>query len=160
MVIVADEDRAPLSEMMKAQWARVGIDMTIVARSSEEGGAEYRNQLYPMFLTFFSGRADPDMTIYENFHSKGAFNRVVYNDAYVPSAEQEELNGKIEAARQIYDQAERKVLYDDIQTQIMEQAFGILFTHRKNAVALSERVEGFQPYGDGKYRFHELSLKA
>ncbi len=160
MVIVADEDRAPLSEMMKAQWARIGVDTTIVARSAEEAGAEYRNQLYPMFLTFFSGRADPDMTIFENFHSKGGFNRAQFNEAYTPSAEQLELDAKIEAARQVYDQAERKAMYDDIQTQIMEQAFGILFTHRTNAVALSNRVEGFQPYGDGKYRFHEISLKA
>ncbi|MCK9494320.1 MAG: ABC transporter substrate-binding protein [Dehalococcoidia bacterium] len=160
MVIVADEDRAPLSEMMKAQWARAGVDMTIVARSAEEGGAEYRNQLYPMFLTFFSGRADPDMTIYENFHSTGGFNRAQFNEAYEPSAEQLAIDAKIEAARQIYDQAERKVMYDEIQTLLMEQAFGILFTHRTNAVALSNRVEGFQPYGDGKYRFHELSLKA
>ena len=160
MVIVADETRTPLSEMMKAQWARVGVDMTIVARSAEEAGAEYRNQLYPMFLTFFSGRADPDMTIYENFHSKGGFNRAKFNEAYTPSAEQVAINEKIEAARQIYDQDERKALYDEIQTLLMEQAFGILFTHRTNAVALSDRVEGFQPYGDGKYRFHELSLKA
>src|SRR5690606_24367348 len=94
MVIVADEDRAPLSEMMKAQWARVGVDMTIVARSSEEGGAEYRNQLYPMFLTFFSGRADPDMTIFENFHSTGGFNRAQFNEAYAPSAEQLALDAK------------------------------------------------------------------
>ncbi len=160
MVIVADEDRLPLSEMMKAQWARIGVDCRIVARSAEEAGAEYRNQLYPMFLTFFSGRADPDMTIFENFHSKGGFNRAQFNEAYTPSAEQVELDAKIEAARQVYDQAERKEMYDDIQTQLMEQAFGILFTHRTNAVALSQRVEGFQPYGDGKYRFHELSLKA
>lgn len=160
MVIVADEDRAPLSEMMKAQWARVGIDMTIVARSAEEAGAEYRNQQYPMFLTFFSGRADPDMTIYENFHSKGSFNRAIYNEEYVPDDLQAALDANIEAARQIYDQSERKALYDEIQRQIMEDAFGILFTHRTNAVALSNRVEGFQPYGDGKYRFHELSLKA
>lgn len=160
MVIVADEDRLPLSEMMKAQWARIGVDCTIVARSAEEAGAEYRNQLYPMFLTFFSGRADPDMTIYENFHSQGGFNRAKFAENFTLSPEAVELDAKIEAARQVYDQAERKAMYDDIQTQLMEQAFGIIFTHRTNAVALSERVEGFQPYGDGKYRFHELSLKA
>ncbi|MCA9851625.1 MAG: ABC transporter substrate-binding protein [Dehalococcoidia bacterium] len=160
MVIVADETRTPLSEMMKAQWARIGVDMTIVARSAEEAGAEYRNQLYPMFLTFFSGRADPDMTIYENFHSQGGFNRAKFNEAFTPGPEAVAIDQKIEAARQIYDQDERKALYDEIQTLLMEQAFGILFTHRTNAVALSSRVEGFQPYGDGKYRFHELSLKA
>lgn len=160
MVIVADEDRTPLSEMMKAQWARIGVDCTIVARSAEEAGAEYRNQQYPMFLTFFSGRADPDMTIFENFHTKGGFNRAQFAENFTPSAEALELDAKIEAARQVYDQAERKAMYDDIQVQIAEQAFGILFTHRTNAVALSQRVEGFQPYGDGKYRFHEMSLKA
>lgn len=160
LVIVADEDRTPLSEMMKAQWARIGVDCTIVARSAEEAGAEYRAQRYPMFLTFFSGRADPDMTIFENFHTKGGFNRAQFAENFTPSAEALELDAKIEAARQVYDQAERKALYDDIQVQIAEQAFGILFTHRTNAVALSQRVEGFQPYGDGKYRFHEMSLKA
>lgn len=160
MVIVADETRGPLAEMMKAQWARVGIDVTLVPRSSEEAGAEYRNQKYPMYLTFFSGRADPDMTIFENFHSEGSFNRVRYNEEYVPDDSQASLDAKIEAARQLYAVEERKPLYDEIQRQIVEDGLGVFFTHRTNAVGLTQRVQGFTPYGDGKLRLHELSLEA
>ena len=138
---------------MKAQWARVGVDVTLVPRSAEEAGAEYRNQRYPMYLTFFSGRADPDMTIYENFHSKGSFNRVVYNDAYVPDDAQVALDANIEQARQLYDIEERKPLYDEIQRQIVEDGFGILFTHRTNAVGLTPRVQ-VAPLAERDQLFH------
>jgi ABC-type transport system substrate-binding protein len=160
MVIVANDTNTPFAEMIKAQWARVGIDVTLVARSAEEAGAEYRNQQYPIYLVGFSGRADPDMTIYENFHSQGAFNRVIYNDEYAPDDLQLALDAKIEQGRSLYDQEERKPIYDDIQRQIVEEAHGIFFTHSMNAVGISQRVSGFTPYGDGKDRLHQLWLTA
>jgi peptide/nickel transport system substrate-binding protein len=127
-----------------------------VPRNAEQAGAEYRDQKYPMFLTGFSGRADPDPTIYENFHSKGGFNRASFNKSYVPDDEQKELDAKILKARQVYDQKKRKELYDDIQRQIVENAHGIFFTHQTNRVGLSKRVRGFNPYGDGKLRLAEM----
>jgi peptide/nickel transport system substrate-binding protein len=111
-----------------------------------------------MFLTGFSGRADPDLTIYDNFHSKGAFNRASFNKSYTPEASQVSLDEKIVKARQIYDQAQRKVIYDDIQKQIAENAHGIFFTHTQNLVGMSKRARGFTPYGDGKLRLHEMWL--
>ncbi len=157
-LITPGEENTPLAEMLKAQWQRVGINANIVALSAEAAGAEYRAQKYCMFLTGFSGRADPDLTIYENFHSKGGFNRASFNTAYTPEPSQVELDAKIVKARQIYDQAERKALYDDIQRQIVENAHGILFTHNTNRVGMSKQVRGFTPYGDGKLRLHELWL--
>jgi len=160
LLLKANEINTPEAEMIQAQWARVGIDLKLAVRSAEEAGAEYRNQKFPMYLVNFSGRADPDMTIFENFHSQGAYNRTVYNDEYVPDAGQASLDAKIDQARQLYDQAERKPLYDEIQRQMVEDAYGIFFTHRVNAVGLSKRVGGFTPYGDGKLRLHELSVEA
>ena len=119
---------------------------------------EYRDQKFPMFLVGFSGRADPDLTIYDNFHSTGAFNRASFNKTYTPEESQRTLDAKIVKARQIYDQAQRKVMYDDIQKQLVENAHCILFTHRLNLVGMSKRVRGFTPYGDGKLRLHELWL--
>ncbi len=156
MVITPNETDTPLAEMLKAQWKRAGIDITLVSRSAEEAGAEYRAQKYPMFLVGFSGRADPDLTIYENFHSKGGFNRASFNKDYKPDASQQELDAKIVKARQVYDIDKRKVQYDEIQRHIVENAHGIFFTHQTNRVGLSKRVRGFTPYGDGKLRLHEL----
>ena len=159
MVITPGEIDTPLAEMLKSQWARVGININLVPRNAEQAGAEYRDQKYPMFLVGFSGRADPDPTIYENFHSKGGFNRATFNKSYVPDDEQRELDAKILKARQVYDQKKRKELYDDIQRQIVENAHGILFTHQTNRVGLSKRVRGFNPYGDGKLRLAELWIQ-
>lgn len=94
-----------------------------------------------MFLVGFSGRADPDMTIYENFHSKGGFNRATFNTEWVPDDDQEDLDAKIEKARAIYDQDERKAMYDDIQSQIVLNAHGIFFTHQKSIIGTSKRVQ-------------------
>jgi peptide/nickel transport system substrate-binding protein len=160
MVITPSEENTPLAEMLKSQWARVGIDITLVSRDSTAAGAEYRAQKYPMFLVGFSGRADPDMTIYENFHSKGGFNRATFNTEWVPDDDQKDLDAKIEKARAIYDQDERKAMYDDIQSQIVLNAHGIFFTHQKSIIGTSKRVQDFTPYGDGKLRLHELWLKA
>ncbi|HXH21589.1 MAG TPA: ABC transporter substrate-binding protein [Dehalococcoidia bacterium] len=160
LLITADETNTPLSEMLKAQWARVGIEVNIVVTTPQQATIDFRDQKYPFFLTGFSGRADPDLTIYDNFHSKGAFNRASFNRSYTPEESQRTLDVKIEKARQIYDQAQRKVLYDDIQKQIVENAHGIFFTHRTNRVGLSKRVRGFTPYGDGKLRMHEMWLES
>lgn len=160
MVITPDEVNTPLAEMLKAQWARVGININLVPRNAEQAGAEYRDQKYPMFLVGFSGRADPDPTIYENFHSKGGFNRATFNKSYQPDASQLELDAKILKARQVYDQAKRKEVYDDIQRQIVENAHGIFFTHQTNRVGMSKRMRGFNPYGDGKLRLAELWIQS
>lgn len=146
--------------MLQSQWARAGIKVNIVVRTAEQSTVEYRDQKFPMFLTGFSGRADPDLTIYDNFHSKGAFNRASFNKSYTLEESQVSLDAKIEKARQIYDQAQRKVIYEDIQTQIAENAHGIFFTHTSNLIGLSKRTRGFTPYGDGKLRMHELWLDA
>jgi peptide/nickel transport system substrate-binding protein len=159
MVITPGEIDTPLAEMLKAQWARVGININLVPRNAEQAGAEYREQKYPMFLVGFSGRADPDPTIYENFHSKGGFNRASFNRGYTPDDEQRALDAKIVSARQVYDQKKRKELYDDIQRQIVENAHGIFFTHQTNRVGLSKRVRGFTPYGDGKLRLAEMWIQ-
>ena len=157
-LITASEENTPLSEMLKAQWAEAGINVNIVPVSSTQATTDYREQKYPFFLTGFSGRADPDLTIYDNFHSKGAFNRASFNKSYTPEESQRTLDAKIEKARQIYDQVQRKALYDDIQKQIVENAHGMFFTHNSNLVGLSKRVRGFNNYGDGKLRLHETWL--
>lgn len=157
-LITASEENTPLSEMLKAQWAEAGLNVNIVTVSATQATTDYRDQKYPFFLTGFSGRADPDLTIYDNFHSKGAFNRASFNKSYTLEESQRTLDGKIEKARQVYDQAQRKTLYDDIQKQIVENAHGIFFTHNSNLVGLSKRVRGFSNYGDGKLRLHEIWL--
>ncbi|MGE3596464.1 MAG: ABC transporter substrate-binding protein [Dehalococcoidia bacterium] len=157
MVFVPNEENTPLAEMLKAQWARVGINISLIPRSSEEAGAEYRDQKYPMGATFgFSGRADPDLTLYENFHSKGGFNRASFNKSYTPDADQQRLDQLIEKARQLYDIPQRKPLYDEIQQLVVENVHGIFFTQNTNQVGMSKRVRNFTPYGDGKLRLHEL----
>jgi len=158
MLITASEVNTPLSAMLKSQWERAGINVNIVVRTAEQATVEYRDQKFPIYLVGFSGRADPDLTIFDNFHSKGAFNRASFNKTYTLEESQVSLDGKIEKARQIYDQAQRKVIYDDIQQQIAENAHGIFFTHSSNNVGMSKRLRGFTPYGDGKLRLHELWL--
>ena len=158
LLITASEINTPLAEMLKSQWNRVGINVNLVPRTSEQATVEYRDQKFPMFLVGFSGRADPDLTIYDNFHSTGAFNRASFNKSYTIEESQASLDAKIVKARAIYDQAQRKALYDDIQKQLVENAHCILFTHTSNLVGLSKRVRGFTPYGDGKLRLHEIWL--
>ncbi|MBK6662925.1 MAG: hypothetical protein IPG47_09295 [Thermoflexaceae bacterium] len=158
-LITASEENTPLAEMLKAQWSRVGLNVNIVVVTATQATADYRDQKYPFFLTGFSGRADPDLTIYDNFHSTGAFNRASFNKTYTKEESQVSLDQKIEKARQVYDQAQRKALYDDIQKQIVENAHGIFFTHQSNLVGLSKRVRNFTNYGDGKLRLHELWLE-
>ncbi len=157
-LITAGEVNTPLAEMLKAQWARVGINVNLVVVTAVQATSDYRDQKYPFFLTGFSGRADPDLTIYDNFHSKGAFNRASFNTNYTMEESQKTLDAKIEKARQVYDQKQRKVMYDDIQKQIVENAHGIFFTQNANQVGLSKRVRNFTPYGDGKMRLHEMWL--
>jgi len=158
MVMAASEVNTPLSELLQEQLARVGLRMALDVRTSVEAGTSFRNQEHAIFLIGFSGRADPDPTMFENFHSKGGFNRVIYNDAYEPDEDQLALDALIEQGRRVYDLEERKEIYSQAVRRMIDDAAGLFFTHNTNAVGLSNRVRGFSPYGDGKFRLHEMWL--
>ena len=65
-------------QALQQMWKKVGIETEIV--QFEHAGDPRRPQDYQVMLYRWAGGADPDKNVYQFFHSKGAVNRVTYNN--------------------------------------------------------------------------------
>lgn len=153
MVTPNTADSIATCELLKAQWDRVGIKIDIKPLPSAEAGTAARDQKFAWIPSGgWSGRSDPDLTYYENFHSKGAFNRASFNKTYKPDAAQQELDSLLVKARSTYNFEERKVAYHKISELVADNVMALFWIDRVNELAHSKRVKNFVPWGDAKLR--------
>jgi ABC-type transport system substrate-binding protein len=103
------------------------------------------------YVSRWTGRAEADMTITENYHSKGAFNVGHYA---APG-----LDALIEQARGTFDRAGRQKLYRQIQATIMAQALDVFLIFPYMLIASTRRLQGFEIYGDGKMHLRTVWMK-
>ena len=126
---------------------------------SAEAGTAARDQKFAWIPSGgWSGRSDPDLTYYENFHSKGAFNRASFNKAYKPDAAQLELDSLLVKARSTYNVEERKAAYHKISELVVDNVMALFWIERVNELAHSKRVKNFVPWRDAKLRNQTIWL--
>jgi peptide/nickel transport system substrate-binding protein len=153
MVTPNSADSIATCELLKSQWERVGIKIDIKPLPSAEAGTAARDQKFAWIPSGgWSGRSDPDLTYYENFHSKGSFNRASFNKEYKPDAAQQELDRELVKARGTYNFEERKASYHRISELVVDNMMALFWIERVNELAHSKRVKNFVPWGDAKLR--------
>ncbi len=105
--------RKNMATYIQAQLAKVGINAELVVMEQSAVLDEMRNGNAPMFLMGYSSTSgDADFFLYPQHHSGENFNYFqYYND---------EMDAKLEAARQSIDPAEREALYKEIQEELYE----------------------------------------
>lgn len=95
----------------------------------------------------YGGNTDPDVWLYEPFHTDGGKNFGAYSDA--------EVDALLEQARQESDPGVRKALYDQVQNMVVEDA-PMAFLYNMN------QTEAWQSYVQGFYHLptmHIIALK-
>lgn len=159
MVTSNTADSIAMCELLKAQWDRVGVKIDIHPMPSSEAGTAARDQQFAWIPSFgWSGRSDPDLTYYENFHSTGAFNRASFNTAYKPDAAQQEIDNLLVQGRSTYDMEERTEVYHRVSELLVENVMALFWIQRVNELAHSNRVKNFVPWGDAKLRNQTIWL--
>lgn len=138
-----DEERR--GRAMQAQLAEIGIDVKLLLMSNEEAKQREIDGTFQAELLYWSGRADPDMTMYSMFHTGGGYNTMRYSNDRV-----DELT---RAARLTNDQPERKALYDEAQAIVVEEAPRLFVVHKVDVVAFQGNVHDVDYFPDTRTRY-------
>lgn len=148
----ADSATIRVAEILKQQWADIGVAVEILPRESVQATNDYFNDRQaPALLSAWTGRPDPAMTYRLMFTGEGYFNT---SDETVPGID--------EALTQIDEatsQDERLPGLDAAAEAVYEDTPFLPITFASNLVGVGEGVEGFQDNLLGKPKFTGITLK-
>jgi peptide/nickel transport system substrate-binding protein len=148
MMITNNPVDAQLGQVIQAMVQEAGFDLQL---RSMEFATQLRDQQQGRFQISrvgWSGRIDPDGNVHPFWTSGGGQNDGKYNNP--------EMDRLLNAARAVYDPAERKKLYDAAQT-IAQDEMPVLYLYNQPwYFATSARVSGFQLHPDGMIRLSGL----
>lgn len=139
------------SEVYQAMLKEVGIRTNII--QTPEAGTIRQVLIYNAAFGFTSWvpRPDPHGRLFILFHSKGDFNYTKYNNP--------ELDKLLDQAVTVYDQAQAKKLYDQIQRIIVEDVAGHLITYfATEFTGLNVKTQGYVDIPDRMIRFKDMWL--
>jgi peptide/nickel transport system substrate-binding protein len=139
---------AQLGQVVQAMASEAGFDISL---RSSEFASQLRDQQQGKFQISrvgWSGRVDPDGNIHQFVHSTGS-----QNDGKFKNARIDDL---LDKARTVYDVAERKKLYDEVQT-IMKDEMPLIYLYNQPwFFAMRANVSGFAISPDGMIRLAGL----
>ena len=105
---------------------------------------------YQLSFPGWSGRPDPDGSIYGFIHSKGTLNDGRYSNSQVDEW--------LTQARLSNDKAVRQPLYDKVVKQLQTDMPIAYLYFEPRIFGLNKSVQGFKPYPDGIVRLAGLTL--
>lgn len=150
MLSRSDTSSVRLAEILKDQWAAVGVTVKILPRDVVEATDQYFNQKSsPAYLAGWSGRPDPSMTYRSLFDEKAYYN--------VGGLKVDGLDEAISAADKSFDLDERVVGLDAAAVAAFEQTLFLPVVFQDALIARSDKVKGFQMNQMGKPKFIGVS---
>ncbi|OGC43828.1 hypothetical protein A2Y85_07415 [candidate division WOR-3 bacterium RBG_13_43_14] len=130
------------AEFVKENLARVGIKTEINPLSfSRLIEKSYEGRSILSFRGWISDTGDPDNFIFPLFHSS-SYGRTG-NTFFFSTPE---LDKDIDNARRIHNLIQRNMLYQRIESIILEQAPAVFLYHRLLNLAINEKLRGFKPH--------------
>ncbi len=142
-----------LAEAIKSQLSEIGIQVELQAMELTAAVSNYfTEKKVPAFLSLWTGRPDPQMTINNLFGNDSFYNAGKYS---TPEIEQ-----LIYQAASSYEQDERALLYGEIsQKAVVEEAIIIPLYFQPTTSAMNQSLKGFEPNLLGKPIFSTLWKK-
>ncbi|PWA09464.1 ABC transporter substrate-binding protein [Pueribacillus theae] len=133
-----------IAEAIKSQLAEIGINVDLQAMELQAAVSNYFNEKeVPMFLSSWTGRPDPQITIKNLFASDSFYNAGGHST--------DEIEKLISQAAGIYEQEERAKLYGEIsQKALLEEAIMIPLFFEPRTSAMNQSIKGFEPNLLGK----------
>jgi peptide/nickel transport system substrate-binding protein len=149
LLVGTSPEQQIFAQMIQAMAGEAGFDVKLQAIEFASGLAAAQRGDFQAIFAPWSGRIDPDGNSYTFLHSGGAL-----NDGHYANPEVDRL---LDAARLAGTAAERKPLYDQLQSIVAEDLPIIYLFHRSYIWGLSRSVQGFTPVPDGLIRLVDLT---
>lgn len=150
MLVRPDRDYQVPAQVIQAMLAEAGITMVINTTENVTQLEAARQGNYESYMSFWSGRIDPDGNTFSFFTCDGAQNRMKYCDPKV-----DELLTK---ARQTNDREERKAFYDEGMGIVDEARPYLSIWYRQLFAATRANVDGFELFSDGMVRLQGVKI--
>jgi peptide/nickel transport system substrate-binding protein len=140
-----------INQLAQEQLAAVGIKLKLEPVAQSEWYDRLVKRTTNMSPNRWTQRPDPDGLLYILFHSTGFANTTGYKNPQVDKL--------LEEGRNIYDQAARKKIYDELQEILVKDIPMFSLFYSVEYGALRESVQGFAWIPDQIPRFRDLWKK-
>lgn len=150
LIVPPERDRQEMAQVFQAMAAEAGITIKIDTQENVAMLAAGIKGEFEAYLSFWSGRVDPDGNIYTFFTCKGSQNPSAYCNPAVDKL--------LDHARTVTDVAARKKDYDEAAAIWLKDRPLLSLFYRNVFIAHSTRVQGFTPHPDGIIRVTGLKL--
>ncbi len=132
------------AQALQQMWKKAGIEVELLPMEQTQLVRSSNNRDFQIMLYRWAGRADPDMNVYQFFHSKSMTNRVNYKNA--------EMDKLLEAERATTNKDERMKLFRQINNQLAKDLPYLLLTYFDNISLTNKKVHGIPLVPDGLLR--------
>jgi len=140
-----------INQLVQEQLGAIGVKLKLEPVAQSEWYDRLVKRTTNMSPNRWTQRPDPDGLLYILFHSTGFANTSGYKN--------EQVDKLLEEGRNIYDQAARKKIYDELQEIIVKDIPMFSLFYSVEYGALRESVQGFAWIPDQIPRFRDLWKK-
>ncbi|MGO4523231.1 ABC transporter substrate-binding protein [Microvirga sp. 2MCAF35] len=136
MKVLPRQDIKDIAQVVQEQLNKAGFKVELVNQEQGQFIQDWRNSNFDLFASINAGQPDPDDYFYRTFRTGGSTNVFKYSDA--------EIDGLLDQARTLQDQAARKAAYDKVQQKlacsgpVAHLTYGTLFS------AMNSKLQGFE----------------
>lgn len=149
MLVRPDRDYQVPAQVMQSMLAEAGITMEIATTENVTQLQMARAGNFEAYMSFWSGRLDPDGNTFRFFTCGSAGNYMGYCN--------EEVDEYLTKARTVVDPAARKEFYKQALDIVYEEAPELSMWHRTLLAASRADIEGFELFSDGMVRLQGVS---
>ncbi|WP_419781205.1 ABC transporter substrate-binding protein [Maridesulfovibrio sp.] len=148
----------PTAEVMQAQLREVGFDVELVVTQVDAAQALRSKGDFDMFLV---GRGllfvpDPDYNLMKDYYSVNTAKDSGWGAYRFSNAKVDEL---LFEGRKVFKQSERKAIYDQVQTLLMEEVPMMYLNYYVNVDAVAKDVEGYTMHPtESSYHLETVTL--
>lgn len=150
MLVRPDRDFQVPAQVIQSMLAEAGIDMVINTTENVTQLEAARQGNFESYMSFWSGRIDPDGNTFAFFTCEAAANRMGYcND---------EVTDLLTQARETTNPEERKALYKQGLDIMYHDRPNLSLWYRQLFAASRAEVEGFELFADGQVRLVGVTI--
>ena len=147
----AERDRQEAAQVVQAMLLSAGINMSIETQENVTMLKNASEGNFQAYISYFSGRLDPDEHIEPYFSCAGPRNDQRYCN--------EDFDALLAEGRATSEPNDRKQFYDKAVAKLVEDRPALPLWHPVLFFGHNAKIEGFKPYPDGVVRFSGLKDK-
>ena len=151
LALTQDPNWIRVGEILKAQWAEVGVTINLVPVENTQGSTDhFADGKTVAWMANWTGRPDPSQTFLSLFGKDGYFN--------AGHVDFDGLQGAVDAANAATDQSDRAASFKDAADVVYDQVPAIPLVFADLLVGTSDKVSGYVPNLLGKPKFIGITV--